>query len=76
MTDVFGNYVIQKFFEYGTPEQKSTLAQKVSLSTASDNCSIKIDDLAMSYRFYHRAYMTKYFACHLIHHNVITHKII
>lgn len=32
MTDVFGNYVIQKFFEYGTPEQKSTLAQKVSFS--------------------------------------------
>lgn len=30
MTDVFGNYVIQKFFEYGTPEQKSTLAQKVN----------------------------------------------
>lgn len=30
MTDVFGNYVIQKFFEFGTPEQKSTLAQKVT----------------------------------------------
>lgn len=30
MTDVFGNYVIQKFFEFGTPEQKATLAQKVS----------------------------------------------
>lgn len=30
MTDVFGNYVIQKFFEFGTPEQKSTLAQKVN----------------------------------------------
>lgn len=30
MTDVFGNYVIQKFFEFGTPEQKTTLAQKVS----------------------------------------------
>jgi pumilio RNA-binding family len=29
MTDVFGNYVIQKFFEFGTPEQKTTLAQKV-----------------------------------------------
>lgn len=29
MTDVFGNYVIQKFFEYGTTEQKTTLAQKV-----------------------------------------------
>lgn len=33
MTDVFGNYVIQKFFEYGTPEQKSTLAQKVNSAT-------------------------------------------
>lgn len=30
MTDVFGNYVIQKFFEFGTPEQKATLAQKVN----------------------------------------------
>lgn len=30
MTDVFGNYVIQKFFEFGTTEQKTTLAQKVS----------------------------------------------
>ena len=29
MTDVFGNYVIQKFFEFGTPEQKSQLVQKV-----------------------------------------------
>lgn len=31
MTDVFGNYVIQKFFEYGTPEHKNclTLAIKV-----------------------------------------------
>lgn len=29
MTDVFGNYVIQKFFEFGTTEQKTTLAQKV-----------------------------------------------
>ncbi|KAJ8893098.1 hypothetical protein PR048_005681 [Dryococelus australis] len=29
MTDVFGNYVIQKFFEFGSHEQKSTLAQKV-----------------------------------------------
>lgn len=31
MTDVFGNYVIQKFFEFGTPEQKATLAQKVNI---------------------------------------------
>ena len=29
MTDVFGNYVIQKFFEYGSSEQKQTLAQRV-----------------------------------------------
>ena len=31
MTDVFGNYVIQKFFEFGTPDQKSQLVNKVSL---------------------------------------------
>ncbi len=29
MTDVFGNYVIQKFFEFGTNDQKQTLAQRV-----------------------------------------------
>ena len=29
MTDVFGNYVIQKFFEFGSGEQKQTLAQRV-----------------------------------------------
>ena len=29
MTDVFGNYVIQKFFEHGTPEQKTALVHKV-----------------------------------------------
>lgn len=29
MTDVFGNYVIQKFFEFGSPEQKQTLAQRL-----------------------------------------------
>jgi pumilio RNA-binding family len=35
MTDVFGNYVIQKFFEFGTPEQKTTLAQKVRQELSS-----------------------------------------
>jgi len=29
MTDVFGNYVIQKFFEFGTSEQKQLLAQRI-----------------------------------------------
>lgn len=29
MTDVFGNYVIQKFFEFGNSDQKQTLAQRV-----------------------------------------------
>jgi len=29
MTDVFGNYVIQKFFEFGTQEQKQMLAQRI-----------------------------------------------
>ena len=30
MTDVFGNYVNQKFFEHGTPEQKTALVHKVA----------------------------------------------
>ena len=30
MTDVFGNYVIQKFFEFGTTDQKSQLVNKVT----------------------------------------------
>ena len=30
MTDVFGNYVIQKFFEFGTSEQKSQLVIQVA----------------------------------------------
>jgi pumilio RNA-binding family len=29
MTDVFGNYVIQKFFEFGTPDQKRQLIAKI-----------------------------------------------
>jgi len=29
MTDVFGNYVIQKFFEFGSPDQKMLLAQRI-----------------------------------------------
>ena len=30
MTDVFGNYVIQKFFEFGSSDQKSQLVSKVN----------------------------------------------
>ncbi|KAB1204274.1 hypothetical protein CJ030_MR8G009062 [Morella rubra] len=30
MTDVFGNYVIQKFFEYGSPEQRKELANQLT----------------------------------------------
>ena len=37
MTDVFGNYVIQKFFEFGTTEQKSQLVQKVTITTLKSN---------------------------------------
>ena len=29
MTDVFGNYVIQKFFEHGNQQQKKQLADKM-----------------------------------------------
>ena len=32
MTDVFGNYVIQKFFEFGSPEQKTQLVNKVIIN--------------------------------------------
>merc|ERR1740121_1818945 len=28
-TDVFGNYVIQKFFEHGSPEQRRTMAEQL-----------------------------------------------
>ena len=37
MTDVFGNYVIQKFFEHGTPEQKTALVHKVAWIMAKAN---------------------------------------
>ncbi|KAL9235774.1 hypothetical protein vseg_010510 [Gypsophila vaccaria] len=30
LTDVFGNYVIQKFFEYGTPNQRRDLAKALA----------------------------------------------
>ena len=29
MTDVFGNYVVQKLFEYGTTKQRATLAEQL-----------------------------------------------
>ena len=29
MTDVFGNYVVQKFFEYGSAAQKSQLVSQI-----------------------------------------------
>jgi hypothetical protein len=45
MTDVFGNYVLQKLFEYGTPEQCETLAalltgQAVMLSMQMYGCRV------------------------------------
>ena len=41
MTDVFGNYVIQKFFEHGSPEQKTALVHKVSLYTVYMHSALK-----------------------------------
>jgi pumilio RNA-binding family len=45
MTDVFGNYVIQKLFEFGTPEQCETLAalltgQAVTLALQMYGCRV------------------------------------
>ena len=44
-TDVFGNYVIQKFFEHGSPEQKEKLAvnmegQILALSLQMYGCRV------------------------------------
>ena len=50
MTDVFGNYVIQKFFEHGNQLQKSILAKQMeghvlTLSTQMYGCRVvqKVD---------------------------------
>lgn len=45
MEDLFGNYVIQKFFEFGSDEQKLALVQKLqghvlSLSTHTYGCRV------------------------------------
>ncbi|KAJ0048016.1 hypothetical protein Pint_16853 [Pistacia integerrima] len=46
MTDIFGNYFIQKFFEHGSPEQRKELAEKLvgqmlplSLQIVLEHCS-------------------------------------
>lgn len=51
MTDVYGNYVIQKLFEYGNQIQKSVLAEKmknrvVELSLQMYGCRVvqKVSD--------------------------------
>ena len=53
MTDVFGNYVLQKLFEYGTPEQCEALA--VMLSGQAVQLSMQVNTLstnAYSLSFY------------------------
>ena len=45
MTDVFGNYVIQKFLEYGTPAQRTELVKAIeghvlSLSLQMYGCRV------------------------------------
>ena len=45
MTDVFGNYVIQKFFEHGNQSQKKMLANQMrthilTLSTQMYGCRV------------------------------------
>lgn len=45
MTDVFGNYVIQKFFEHGNQSQKKILANQMrthilTLSTQMYGCRV------------------------------------
>ena len=45
MTDVFGNYVIQKFFEHGSPEQKTALVHKVGLFIYVCRLGVKVRNM-------------------------------
>ena len=38
MTDLFGNYVVQKFMERGTDEQRAALARQVSRPFCAMTC--------------------------------------
>ena len=48
MTDVFGNYVLQKLFEYGTPEQCETLA--VMLSGQAVQLSMQVGTYSLAFQ--------------------------
>ena len=55
MTDVFGNYVIQKFFEHGNQLQKSILAKQMeghvlTLSTQMYGCRV-VQKVGTTYLF-------------------------
>lgn len=40
MTDVFGNYVIQKFFEHGNEGQRQTLSQRMLGNVIKLSCDL------------------------------------
>ena len=63
MTDVFGNYVIQKFFEFGTSEQKSQLVNKVEYTFKSE---LKINQNIFQLRSHVQPLALQMYGCRVI----------
>jgi hypothetical protein len=51
MTDVFGNYVVQKLFEYGNREQIATLAAKLDGNVLSLSLQVSLFYISISFCF-------------------------
>jgi hypothetical protein len=51
MTDVFGNYVVQKLFEYGNREQIATLAAKLDGNVLSLSLQVSFFAFTSLFRF-------------------------
>lgn len=80
MTDVFGNYVIQKLFEHGDVEQKAALAKTMEthvmqlsmqmygcrVSTLQRHCSLQVVQKALEYVLEHRDKLIAELAPHVI----------
>lgn len=64
MTDVFGNYVIQKLFEHGSQAQKKILANQmkghiITLSTQMYGCRV-VQKVSLCFTQYFGTLLTSY----------------
>lgn len=74
ITDVFGNYVIQKFFEFGTIDQKATLVERLhghvaALSLHTYGCRViqkAIESVPPYLQVLSLECITFYYYCHFI----------